>query len=520
MGDSEFLYSKTASGNVLGALLNDTQLVYNPLYPLDKEDFRPFQIQYIIFVCIYNLAKNDCKSLDAKDIGEYLEKFPPQKKVMEEEIDDWVGYINTLKALDNGKNTYDYYYQEVRKRSLLRDYYNSGFNISKFYDIDKSKESQDKELEKYSIDDILKHFDTIQDEARQKYQTKDDETTRKKAGENGNEILVSFKNHPRMGLSFESKYLTTLWGGLRKRQLYLRSGDTSSGKSRSIVGDLACACCKEIYDIDRHEWYLNPNGKHKGLYIGCEMELNEEVDPLFWSYISGVDSSLITDGEYTDEEAKLIEKAIDIVNDDCMWLIDMPNFNVTKLENEIRTYKEKYDIDYVGFDYMLLNNALVKEYCEERGRGVGVRGDEILGDLSKDLKDMAKKYDIGLITGTQVNSMISDFKMRNYQVLRGSKAVADKATGGSISMPITSQELKLVQPICEKLKHKMGFNYIEPNFVETVYKSRFSKYPKECKIFSYFNLGNMRKKELFVTDKDFNPINVPMTIVKGDTYEN
>ena len=116
--------------------------------------------------------------------------------------------------------------------------------------------------------------------------------------------------------------------------------------------------------------------------------------------------------------------------------------------------------------------------------------------------------------------MISDFKMRNYQVLRGSKAVADKATGGSISMPITSQELKLVQPICEKLKHKMGFNYIEPNFVETVYKSRFSKYPKECKIFSYFNLGNMRKKELFVTDKDFNPINVPMTIVKGDTYEN
>jgi hypothetical protein len=102
--------------------------------------------------------------------------------------------------------------------------------------------------------------------------------------------------------------------------------------------------------------------------------------------------------------------------------------------------------------------------------------------------------------------------MRDYQVIRGGKAVADKATGGSISMPITTQELKLVEPYIEK-KYRNFNNSIQPNFVETVYKSRFSKYPKECKIFSYYNLGNMRKIEMFVTDKNFKQIDVPKTIV-------
>jgi hypothetical protein len=83
-------------------------------------------------------------------------------------------------------------------------------------------------------------------------------------------------------------------------------------------------------------------------------------------------------------------------------------------------------------------------------------------------------------------------------------------------MPITAQELKLVEPIVANLNAHAEFGkMVQPNFVETVYKSRFSEYPKECKIFSEFNLGNMRKRELFVTDKDFNLIEVPKTIINN-----
>ena len=94
--------------------------------------------------------------------------------------------------------------------------------------------------------------------------------------------------------------------------------------------------------------------------------------------------------------------------------------------------------------------------------------------------------------------------------------MADKATGGSISMPITKEELKLVEPYIqnEKFLNPETLCYIEPNFVETVYKSRFSEFPKECKIFSYYDLGTMRKKEMFVTNKNFEPVtDIQPTIV-------
>mgnify|MGYP003429482701 FL=1 len=162
---------------------------------------------------------------------------------------------------------------------------------------------------------------------------------------------------------------------------------------------------------------------------------------------------------------------------------------------------------------MLINTALVREFCENRGGKGAFRGDEVLLELSKNLKDIAKKYDVGILTATQTNAEIKDYRMRDYQVIRGGKAVADKATGGSISMPITKPELKLVEPYIEKFCRGFGKDGIKPNFVETVYKARFSEYPKECKVFSYYNLGNMRKKELFVTDKDFKWIDLPKTIV-------
>jgi hypothetical protein len=195
----------------------------------------------------------------------------------------------------------------------------------------------------------------------------------------------------------------------------------------------------------------------------------------------------------------------------------MPSFNIRKIEDKIRYYKKNHDIEYLAFDYILLNSSLVKEFVQNRGKGIGARGDDVLLEISQALKDLAKKYDIGIITATQVNADIKDYRNRDYQVLRGGKSIADKASGGSISMPITPQELKLVEPytIEWNKKNSSKFNMIEPNWVETVYKSRFSEYPKECKIFSVFNLGNMRKTEMYVTDKDFRIIkDIPKTIVE------
>jgi replicative DNA helicase len=513
----EYLYNKNFSGFVLSSLMNNTDLLYDSRYPLDKTDFEPFIVHNILFVCISNLADKGVSKITPKEIGEFLKGYPAQEQTLLNELNgDYIDYLYELIELDNPK-AFDFYYSEVRKRSLLREYRDSGNSIKHFFDEKADRiETEEAKLAQVSILDILDYYDKEQGKRRQKYYIEDDGTTYKQAGDNGREILKWFKDNPMRGLSFESKYLTTFWGGCEKKQLYIRSGDTSSGKSRSLIGDMACLCCGEVYDLDKNEWFKNPNGKHKGLYIGCEMELDKEVDPIFWAYISGVESSKIIHGKTTEEEDKRIERAIDIINDDCIYLYNMPRFNIKKIEEKIKLHKQLHNIDYVCFDYISINGDLIKEFVKNRGSGVATRGDEVLLELSKSLKDMALEYDVAIITATQVNADIKDYKMRDYQVLRGGKAVADKATGGSISMPITAQELKLVEPIVANLNAHAEFGkMVQPNFVETVYKSRFSEYPKECKIFSEFNLGNMRKRELFVTDKDFNLIEVPKTIINN-----
>lgn len=511
----ESIYSVSASNFVLGSLMNNTRLVYSSQYPIGKDDFKPFLIHKIIYVCISQLADSGVENVEPIELVNYLTTYPSQLNSLKEELNDGdiVGYITTLKGLTDNNHNYTYWWTEVKKRTLLRSLNESKkFDISNFWDFDKDIEENDKSLNKYTINDIIDSY-SLELALLKNAFVVDEDTTEKRAGDRGKEILEALKNNITMGYGLESEYLTTLWGGVLKSQVYIRSGDTSSGKSRSIIGDICRLCVSEIFNTETNQWEANPNGEHQGLYIGTEMELDYEVDPIVWAYVSGVDSSKIIHGNLTAEEEERVLKAQELVGR-CLELVDMPTFDIDKVEEKIRECKLKHDIEVLGFDYILLNTQLVKEFVEGRGSGVGARGDEILGELAKALKNMAKRYNIAIITATQVNSSISDYKNRDYQVLRGSKQIADTCTGGSISMPITLMEKKLVEGLinsCPTNKHRVGKPPIEPNFVETVYKSRFSEFPKECKIFSYYNLGNMRRVELFVTDKNFEPINVPKT---------
>lgn len=500
------LYNHNAANGLLACMISDTSLANSKKYPLDKSDFSECQLHSILYTTLHNLNIKQCKVATIVDIDSYIKPWTAKYNVF---IDNGgIDYINTIMQLGDMEN-FEYYYNCVRKMSCLRDIKNDGDDLSNFWDELKSDEDNYAKLDQYTLEDIINYYDTkIMKRHRKYFVDKDDDTTRKKAGDNGYKILQSFKESPKIGLSFESKYLTTLWDGFLKKNLYIRSGDTSSGKSRSVIGDLGCICANEIYDIDNNKWVENPNGNNKGLYIGCEMPLDEQVDPMMWAYISGVETSTITKGRLTDETERRVKKAIDVINDDSIWLTDMPTFNIKKIEEEVAFYKKEFNIEYLGFDYLLINNALTKEFVENRGKSTSARGDEILVQLSSELKNICKKYDIGIITATQVNADIKDYKMRDYQVLRGGKSISDKADCGSISMPITPQELTLVEPF---LARHVGEYDPKNLFVETVYKSRDSEYPKECKIFSDYNLGNMRRKELFVTDKNFKPINIKKT---------
>lgn len=232
---SEQLYSINASNFVLSTLLNNTNILYNSAYPLSKEDFKPNLSHKIIYITICQLADKGCSVIDAKEFVTYLEGgYEEQLNALKEDISDGniIGYIDTLKALDNN-NSYEYWYQEVRKRSLLRKYRDSGFNISKFWDEDKNEEKNIAKLNNFTLKDIVGYFDTIQTELRQNFIIEEN-VRRIQAGENYEEIKEAFKNTPYFGACMESPYQTTLFRGWLKGQVIMNSAPSGMGKAQPI----------------------------------------------------------------------------------------------------------------------------------------------------------------------------------------------------------------------------------------------------------------------------------------------
>lgn len=237
------------------------------------------------------------------------------------------------------------------------------------------------------------------------------------------------------------------------------------------------------------------------------MDLEEEVEPIFWAYISGVPTDKILDGNYEGDEELRVDRAIEILCESEIYLVDEPDFNVQSLERHIESHKIKYDIGYVIFDYIQLTNELIAEAVAQK-KGMGIREDQILIGLSKKLKDFTHKYDVWMKTMTQVNGEVDDYKKRDYQIVRGGKGISDKVDFAIIAMPPVQAELELIEPIL-----KQGGFIKTPNMVLTIYKGRGSKYPKETKIWQYVDLGTMRVEDLFATDKNYKPITVDRTKV-------
>lgn len=194
------------------------------------------------------------------------------------------------------------------------------------------------------------------------------------------------------------------------------------------IGELCRLCANEFWSFEKNKFIKNPNGEgNGGLYIGSEMDLVEEVEPIFWAYISGVPTEKILDGNYNSEEEARIDRAIDILFESNIHLVDEPDFNIQSLERHIESHKIKFDIGYVVFDYIQLTDQLIAEASSKK-KGMNLREDQVLIGLSKQLKDFAGKYDVWVKTMTQVNAEVSDYKKRDYQIIRGGKGMADWKT--------------------------------------------------------------------------------------------
>ena len=488
--------NKQAIREILGSLLQEPSLIRE--YKIVQNDF-PETFHKLIFASINNLYKNGAEAIDAVAIDEYLSHYETQYQIFTK--NEGISFLEKVQEMALQSN-FKYYYDQLKKFSLLRSYVENGIDVSEFFDPDEidpvTIETQRKLLDEYTLQDIISHFKKKHSKIIAPFLNSEGRDS-KKAGVGGHEQKEKWKQDTAWGIGYSSSYLTTALHGVRKRRFNVKSAGTGVGKTRSSIADIGYACAPYYYDKSVEKWCENPNGKNNGaLYIGTEMELLEEIDPILWAYIADVPQDHIEFNLYKDGEEERVDKAIDILEHEAnIWFEYVPEYDTNTLEEIIESHKLEHNIEYVWFDYISATVELNSEYAAESKTKMVVREDQVLANLSKKLKNFTRKFDVSIDSFTQVTGDFKNEANRDQTIVRGAKSIIDKADGAMIAMPPTEKELKKIEPILREMINKPT-----PNLIYSLYKNRGGKWNK-IKIWLYIDYSTMRVHDLFVTDYEY-----------------
>ena len=483
------LYNSNMASLLLGCLMNNTQLLFNPSYPLTKTDFDPEPVHRIIFIATCKLAEAGAGNVSEVEIDNYVKDYPAQYETLNDS--NFLDFVPTVKELCS-LESFELYYTTLRKFSLLRELKEDGYNIADYYDEMLDETEQMAKLNKWTIGEILTDIEFKSAKLRTKYDVKY-VRNEIKAGENVAERLEAFKEQPSFGALFQSGYLSTIW-----------NGGSGTGKSRLGVADLAKVGAKELWSNEVGDFVTNDNYQSPTLFIATEQDIETEVEPMFWSAVSGVEYRSIKNGLCTpDEEARII-KAGEIIAQSNLHITSMPNFNTKALKRKIKEMVECEGIGYCVFDYMEQQGDISQEYREVVGNAG--RQDQVLLYLATELKTMAEDMNVGVLTSQQLNDTWKALSFVDETALAGGKSTKNKIDFGSIIIPTSylRKDMKQIEPYLKR--NGVGNNRQPmPNICEFIIKSRYGIYgDKRLKLWSYFDRGTFQRTDYFVTDDENN----------------
>jgi len=140
----------------------------------------------------------------------------------------------------------------------------------------------------------------------------------------------------------------------------------------------------------------------------------------------------------------------------------------------------------------------ILEEITSRSRGVNLREDNILFMISVKLKDIANDLGIFIMSSTQLNAGWKTDPIPDQNLLRGSKACADKIDVGMLALDVTADDR-------EKISNLINSFGITPNVKMSIYKNRRGAYNRIF-LWMYADKGTCRYETLFATDFNFNPV--------------
>ena len=478
---------------VIGCIYQNPGLLDSEKYVFNEEDFTE-DFHRIIFGSIFNLHALGAQEINITTIEDYLEQRPTK-----------LGVYNThkgrefLQKIPNNIQlaTFDYYYQRMKKMSLLRGYQSIGYDCSWLYDINnifdqKKKQAQEDWLDNTPIEDIADLIDKKILDVRLKYVDNAIGNVNH-AADGALELLERLKEVPEIGYPLYGSLINTITRGARLKKFYLRSAATGVGKTRALIADACYIACDRLFNSKTNKWEQNGT-KEPTLFIATEQDL-EEVQTMMIAFIAEVDEAHIIDGEYFPGEWERVTQAAAILKETPLYVVQLPDFSLQDIENTIKFNIREYDVKYVFFDYIHSSMKILSEVTSKTGIK-GLREDNVLFMISIRLKDLCNQYGIFIMAATQLNADYVTAKQYDQNLLRGAKAIADKIDVGMIMLQTSPEDITALEPMLQK------HGYDTPGIKISVYKNRRGKH-KGILLWCKDNRGTCKIEPMFVTNYQY-----------------
>ena len=491
------IYDKRAATCLLGCLFKSPELLSNTdTYILFAEDFTE-RLHKLVFSAIFNLYHEGATVLDISELNNYLQKYPELYHFFTEQKGN--DFLMTAVEIGELENV-NYYYNRIKKLSLLRFIKEQGFSIDRWYkeglyDIAERQELE-KKLDNTSIAEILGDYQSRLFNIEGKFINRKNFKFNT-AADGIDELLDRLEKIPEVGLALEGKIFTTITRGARTSKVFCLSAATGIGKSRIAIGN-ACKLAYPLqWDLRKEEW-TNNGSNQKIIFITTELDF-DEVQTVILSYISGINEEKILNGTCNLKEKNRLNdtKRIMVKFSENFYIYHMPDPNIAQLNNNIRRLTISKQINCVFYDYIHTSPQLLNEF-----QGMKVREDVALMLVSTALKNLANELGIFIWTGTQLNAEGEKADFCTEGSIRGSRAVADKLDMGAVLRPATSEFLKTIKPILQNTSYR-------PNMFIDIYKNRRSKY-KRVRLWVDVDLGTARIHDLFLTDDAGNELPIDL----------
>ena len=503
--------------------------MYNPLLFLEYQDINVSdfdkEVPKICFIAVRNLYEQGARKLSPYEVDQEIEKH--DTLAIKYKSDGGLDFLKRAYEFAEVEN-FEFYYNRLKKYSLLRRLKKNKYDISGFYlddkDIDnpmKAIEVQ-KHFEESSLEDILneveKNYTIIRNDYLEGGRTRGDPAS------DIFPLIEKLKAAPDSGPAVEGEIFNAACRGARQGCFYLKSASTSAGKTRTAVFDACKLAYPERWNYDLETFTQDLDletseilGPRKVLFIVTEMD-KEELQTIMLAYLSGVNEEHILTGNYEEfEEESRVKYAAKIIEKYSGNFIieEISDPNLVNVEATIKKYVVVDKVRYVFFDYIHTTTGMVSQFAKNN-----LGEHTILMMMANQLKQIAKDNNICIFSSTQVNAsaMIDDMEFKNETCIRGSKSVADKVDIGYVMSRIGTKAWNSLKKSLEGAARRGELDpkylideYYKPTHILDIYKMRRGRF-KNVRIWCSLDLGTGRRRDLFMTTADNQPLNFDVKV--------